>query len=131
MPREFQFGMPLAPEREDEIIEKIAQWTVKYEMELPALLLAQTIQPLAGFMSQMGVFYGSAWYGLLPQYKQYGEEVITLFERPENYERLMKRIEELNKKAREEKEAAKRAFVETHPNESLRQKLKRFFTFHR
>lgn len=129
MPSEFQLGMPLAPERADEIIEKIAQWTVKYEMELPAMLLAQTLQPLSGFLSQMGVFYGSAWYGLLPQFKQYGEQVLTLFERHENYERLLKRVEELSNEAKKEKDAAKKAAAR--PNETLKEKLKRFFTFRR
>lgn len=129
MPSEFQFGMPLAPERADEIIEKIAQWTVKYEMELPAMLLVQTLQPLSGFLSQMGVFYGSAWYGLLPQFKQYGGEVLTLFERHENYERLLKRVEELSHEAKKEKDAAKQAAGLA--NESLKEKLKRFFTFRR
>ena len=125
MPSEFKFGMPLAPEREDEIIEKIAQWTVKYEMELPAMLLVQTMQPLSGFLSQMGVFYGSAWYGMMPQFKQYGEEVMTLFDRHENYERLMKRVEELSKEVKKEKDAAKKGAAR--PNMSFKEKLKRFF----
>ena len=90
------YGMPLPPEREKELIEKIARWTVEHKLELPAVLFLQSLKPMSSYLSAMGYFYGAAFMGLLPAAAQYGNEALSLFDNPENVDGILQRIEELN-----------------------------------
>ena len=93
----YMYGVPLTPECEKELIEKIASWTVKYSMELPTIIFLQSVKPVGRTIGALGIFYGSAFMGLSPGISQYGQEAMSLFDNPDNIEKVITRIEELSK----------------------------------
>ena len=120
----YVYGTPLTPEREKELIEKIAQWTVKYKMEFPTIVFLQSIKPMGRVISAMGVFYTSAYMGISPGISQYGQEAIALFDNPDSIERLMKRIEELSQEQEQMKDEVRKQ-VKSDNNEGFAAKLKK------
>jgi hypothetical protein len=84
----------LAPEREEEIAEKIAQTAVKKRMAAPLVLFIESVKPLAFVASQLAIFSLGPLYALLGQRS---EEYTMFFSKRENVERVLKRVEELSK----------------------------------
>ena len=92
--------MDVSPERENEIIEKVAGFISKIGMEWPTLLIGSayvpvativtqtTLLPLAPFLEAMGIR---------------GFQYTAFFEKKDNVRRLLERVEELMK----QKEQAK------------------------
>ncbi len=120
----YVYGVPLTPERERELIEKIAGWTVKYSMEMPTIVFLQSVKPIGRTIGALGVFYGSAFMGISPGISQYGQEAVSLFDNPDNIEKLIARIEELSLEKQKKEEEARAALGLGKP--SLAQKLRRF-----
>ena len=121
----YVYGVPLSPDREKELIEKIAKWTVKYKMELPTIVFLQSIKPVGRFISAMGTFYASAYMGISPGVSQYGNEALALLDNPDNVEKLLRHIEELSQDQQRLTDEAKKQ-AKSKYNESLTTKLKRF-----
>ncbi|KPV64657.1 MAG: hypothetical protein AOA65_0872 [Candidatus Bathyarchaeota archaeon BA1] len=88
----------LSPEREKELIDKIAKYIVDYGMETPAILFLESVKPLAFVGGQLTLFYLAPF---LPLVGRWGEEAITLLQSRENVERLLQRVEELIKEKEE------------------------------
>jgi ribosomal protein S15P/S13E len=124
----YVYGVPLTPEREKELVEKIASWTVKYSMEWPTILFLQSIKPVGRAISAMGVLYGTVFMGISPAISQYGQEAVALLDNPENIEKIISRIEELSEekeRRRREDQAAERSLIRQ-PT-SIRGRLRRLF----
>ena len=121
----YVYGVPLTPEREKELIEKISSWTVKYSMELPTTLFLQSVKPIGRTVGALGVFYGSAFMGLTPGISQYGQEAVSLFDNPANIEKIITRVEELSLEKQKEDEKARAS--QGLGRQGLVQRLRRFF----
>ncbi len=94
----------LSPERQKELIDKIAKYIVDYRMETPAILFLESVKPLAFVGGQLATFYLAPF---LPLVGRWGEEAIALLQSRENVERLLQRIEELIKKEEEPVQSTK------------------------
>jgi ABC-type Zn2+ transport system substrate-binding protein/surface adhesin len=97
---------------EEEFIEKVAQKIHEYEMETAAILLLESSKPLVWVGGEMGRFFISPFVPVISD--KWGvttEKFFLIFEKRENIEKLLKRLEELTQeddaKAKEAKRAAK------------------------
>ena len=84
----------LTPEREAQLIDKIAGSIVDRHMEAPAILFLESIKPLSFVAGQLGVVYLGQLTSFLGPWSQEG---LALFQKRENVERLLQRIEELSR----------------------------------
>ena len=79
------------PEEIDATIEKIADWVVENEMEVPALLFFESIKPLAPIGARMG---GAMFSGLIPIIGYGVDDHFVAFRETKNIEKVVKLIEE-------------------------------------
>lgn len=86
---------PLKEEREKELMERMAQIVVNRKMQAPAILFLETIKPLSFLGSQMTLFTLSPFLSLLAEYEGTAQDAIRYFEKRENVELLIQRIEAL------------------------------------
>jgi hypothetical protein len=89
--------------RDEEYIEKVAQYISKKGMETPAIMLLHTFKPLAFMTAELASFFLAPFLILI------GEEsfkIIDVFEKTKNLEKLIKKIEEKSQK-KEKKEGFK------------------------
>jgi hypothetical protein len=87
----------LSPEEEKEIIEKAAEEIKKRGMETPAILLLQTMMPMAIIGGQMGRVFTQPFLMFLGgDYSIQGEKITQAFEKSENIERLITLLEDKN-----------------------------------
>jgi len=88
--------LELTPQQEEELIEKLAQFILKHKMETPALLFLESLKPLSFVGSTFAMMYVAPFldiYGV--NFNQYA----MLFQKRENVERLLQRIEALIKES--------------------------------
>lgn len=84
--------LELTPQQEEELIENLAQFIVKRKMETPAILFLETLKPLSFVGSTFAMIY------VVPFLDIYGMNInqyALLFQKRENVERLLQRIEAL------------------------------------
>ena len=85
----------LTEEEETQIIEKVAGKIHQYKMEAPAIILLETSKPLSYIGTQLGKLYLAP---LLPLLKEDlgvpAEKILTVFEKRENIEKLIRLIEQ-------------------------------------
>jgi len=84
----------LTPEREEQLIDKIAKTVVDRHMEAPTILFLESVKPLSFVAGQIGTVYLSPLTSLLGSWS---EEGLALLRKRENAERLLRKIEELSK----------------------------------
>jgi hypothetical protein len=99
----FGFQIPrmeISPERESEIIEKIAGLVSRLGMELPALLIGYAYVPVATIVTQTTLLPLAPF---LEAVGIKGFEYTAFFEKKENVKRLLERIDQLRRE-REAKE---------------------------
>jgi hypothetical protein len=115
-------------EEQEAIIKKMFGWITRYDMDIPAVMLLESIKPLAqvgGALAQMaiGPVFLAFW--------ERGFDYIHTFEEMNNIEKLIKMIEDKHEKERTEKaEKQKHNKVQPHSqkeNVGLIEKVKRFF----
>lgn len=82
----------LSPEREEEIINKVASVISKWDMEIPASLLGKLMVPTSSMISQIHVMPSALYLDLIGLD---GFEVAAFLEKKENVKRLIAKIEEL------------------------------------
>lgn len=87
-------------DRERELIENVAKRIVNSELEGPAIMILQTIKPLIYIGGELAYFYLAPF---LPLLDNKGYEFLDTFEKRENIERLIKRVEHLHKEQIREK----------------------------
>lgn len=92
------------PDKERELIEKVAKKIVDSDTEFFALMLLQTIKPVAWIAGELGFFYLAPF---LPLLEDKGYDFLDTFEKRKNIERLIKRVEQLNKEKEREKKKIK------------------------
>lgn len=88
------------PEKEMEIIDKLAEWIVDEELEAPSLTLLNMIKPIARIGGELAYFYLGAFIPLLDNY---GYDFIDTFEKRENIELLMEKVDRLSRMRDKEK----------------------------
>jgi hypothetical protein len=111
------YDVEITPEIENEYIEKVAQKIHEQEMETAAILLLESSKPLVWVGGEMGRFFITPFVPIISdKWGVTSEKFFLVFEKRENIERLLKRLEELavedeaNKRA--EKEARKKVAQE-------------------
>jgi hypothetical protein len=91
------WNIDVPPEEEDELIKKIAEKIHRSGMEVPAILLLETVKPLTNIGSQMGRFFFSPFLPLFgDEIGLTGEKLMRLFENRENVEKILKHLETLS-----------------------------------
>jgi hypothetical protein len=88
------------PEKEMEMIDKFAHWIVDSELEAPSLTLLHMIKPLARIGGDLAYFYLGAFIPLLDNY---GYDFLDTFEKRENVELLMQKVDRLSRERDKEK----------------------------
>jgi hypothetical protein len=104
------WDLEVSPEEEEEYINKVAEKIHQYGMDVAAILMLESVKPLTWIGSQMGRFFLSPF---LPAFgdtiSMGGEKLFQVFEKHDNVEKLITRLEQL---AQEEKEKPKAKAVE-------------------
>jgi len=85
---------PDVSERERALIEKAANKIVDMGFEGATIMLLQTIKPLTRIGGELATFFLAPF---LPLLDEYGYEFIDTFEKRENIELLIRRLELLHK----------------------------------
>jgi ABC-type Zn2+ transport system substrate-binding protein/surface adhesin len=106
------YDVEVTPKDEEEFIEKVAQKIHEYEMETAAILLLESSKPLVWVGGEMGRFFITPFVPVISdKWGITSEKFFLIFEKRENIEKLLKRLEGLaqedDAKAREAKRAAK------------------------
>ena len=84
----------MGSDREDELIDRIAKYIVKLGFETPATLYLTISIPLAYIQGQIGLFFLSPFLkNLAPSIGVDSDEFMLLFQKRENYEKIIDRIE--------------------------------------
>jgi len=104
----------ISPELEAEYIEKAAQKIHEQEMETAAILLLESSKPLVWVGGEMGRFFITPFVPILSdKWGETSEKFFLVFEKRENIEKLLQRLEQLSQedtdRKKAEKEAAKQA----------------------
>ncbi len=86
-------GYHISPEREKELIDKIARFITDRHMQTPAILFLESFKPLSFVVGQFGMAYLGPF---IPFFGRWGNEGLTLLQKRENVEQLLQRIEELS-----------------------------------
>lgn len=108
------WNVEVTPEEEDEILKKIAEKMHDLGMEVPAMVILETVQPLSYVGSQMGRFFISPFLPVLgEELGLTGAKLIQIFEKRQNIDKIIQHIEELSRKKEEHKRAEKRKKVES------------------
>ena len=100
---------PPSPERQAELLHKIADQIVKRKLTVPAIMFFESVKPLSFVGSQALVFLQPIVQAFLNR-KEY-DEIVLMMEERENVEKLLCEIEkqeaEWQDRERAEKDAAK------------------------
>lgn len=98
------WDLEVTPEDEEEMIRKVAEQIHKYGMEVAAILMLESVKPLAYIGGQMGRLFVAPF---LPAFGENiglgGEKLLTTFEKRENVEKLIVMLEELAKEEKKPK----------------------------
>lgn len=104
-----------SPERQQELLEKIAHQIVKRKLTVPAIMFFESVKPLSFIGSQAMVFLQPMVQAFLNR-REY-DEITLMMEERENVEKLLCEIErqeaEWQERERREKEERKRTRVES------------------
>jgi len=79
-------------DKERELIDKAARWIADSGLQAPIMMLMQTIKPLSTIGGELGYFFLAPF---LPLLDEKGYEFLDTFEKRENIERVMRRVEKL------------------------------------
>jgi hypothetical protein len=114
-------------EKESELIEKMAKRIVDTDVEGFVIWFLETIKPVVWIGGELAYFYLAPF---LPMLDNYGYDFLDTFEKRENVELLIKRVEKLNKdKERERKRQKKMKANNVVEGQSLLSKLRNKLSF--
>ena len=82
----------LPPEKEDQMLNSLAQKIIDYKMEVPAIFFFETYKPVSTIMSDFAMLSGFPL--MLEVVGIQGFEWTAFFRKKSNVERLLKKIEE-------------------------------------
>lgn len=83
------------PEEEEEVIERVARYIVNKRLEFPAGIILTGITPFSFIGGQLGRFFLSPYLFALGGPGEFGNRLISTFEKRSNVKKLQERIEEL------------------------------------
>lgn len=116
-------------EEEEEFIKKAHELIAKYEMEVPAVLLLESIKPLVWVG---GGLFRIAMSPFMFFWKD-GHSLIDTFEKRKNIEKLIKMLEEKQKEEKAKKDEESKAEEETakeeKPTKETKKGWRKFFRF--
>lgn len=102
-------GQMPSPERQKELLEKIANQIVKRKLTTPAIMFFESVKPLS-FVGSQGMVFLQPFVQAFLNRKEY-DEITLMMEERENVEKLLCEIErqeaEWQERERAEKEMAK------------------------
>ncbi|MGD9140653.1 MAG: hypothetical protein PVJ42_03850 [bacterium] len=93
-------------EEDDELVEKVARKMVNMRLTVPAIFLLESSKPLAFLGGQLLVFL-EPFIQTLFNFKQY-QRFAFLMENRDNWERLLRKIEDLEEEAKQREKEEKR-----------------------
>lgn len=94
----------VTPEDEDEIIRRVAEEVHKRGMEIPAIIMLETINPMSFMGATMGrLFLSPVLPALGEDWGMKGEIVLQVFEKHANIEKLISLIEAMSKEEKPKK----------------------------
>lgn len=99
----FKISIPtfeITQEREEEILEYIADKIEKFGLDVPALLFLIPLEPLSPVFSQLGLL---PFAPFLEAFNIRGFDYVSFFSKTENVNRLIKKIEVKNQKEKKTK----------------------------
>jgi len=103
------WGFDLSPEEEEKLVKEIAEKMYNYGVDVPALLVFETMKPFSNLSSQLGRFALSPFLPLLGDDLGFaGEKWLQIFEKEENVEKIIKHLEELSDKDNKDKSENKK-----------------------
>jgi hypothetical protein len=85
----------LSPDEEKMLIETIAQFVVKKELEKLAILFLEGFKPISLVGSQLAMIGIGPFLGVTELSSIWGPKLLLLFEKRSNVELLIRRIDEL------------------------------------
>lgn len=88
-------------EKEEYIIEKIANKVVELDMGTPAVFFLQTFKPLSFITGELAVFFLAPY---LPLLDEKGFDFIDTFKKRENIEKLIKKVKKISKEKSKKEE---------------------------
>lgn len=107
-------GQMPSPERQKELLEKIANQIVKRKLTTPAIMFFESVKPLS-FVGSQGMVFLQPFVQAFLNRKEY-DEITLMMEERENVEKLLCEIErqeaEWQERERAEREEAKRKKAE-------------------
>ena len=102
------WDIEVTSEDEDEMIRKIARKIHEHRLDMPAILMIESVKPLSFIGAQMGRFFVSPFLSALGEDVGIsGEKFLQIFEKRENVEKLIKAVEESTREEEERKKAEK------------------------
>jgi hypothetical protein len=105
----LSWDVELTSEEEEAFIRKIADKMHGYGMDVPTILLLEAIKPLNYIGSQLGRFFVSPFLLFLGEdISSTGEKLFQVFDKRENIEKIVIRIEELSNEEKRAKLENKR-----------------------
>jgi ABC-type Zn2+ transport system substrate-binding protein/surface adhesin len=117
------YDVEITTEIEAEYVEKVAQKIHEYEMETAAILLLESSKPLVWVGGEMGRFFITPFVPIISdKWGVTSEKFFLVFEKRENIEKLLKRIEQLAEEADDKKRAEKKAAKEKEKQEEAEKK---------
>ena len=110
MAKDLYYDVEITPEIEAEYIEKVAQKIHEQEMETAAILLLESSKPLVWVGGEMGRFFITPFVPIVSdKWGVTSEKFFLVFEKRENIEKLLKRLEALVEEDEDKKRAEKEA----------------------
>ena len=107
------YDVEITPELEAEYVEKVAQKIHEYQMETAAILLLESSKPLVWVGGELGRFFITPFIPIISdKWGVTSEKFFLVFEKRENIEKLLKRVEQLAQEADDKKKAEKKAAKE-------------------
>ena len=86
----------ITQEEEDEIIEWIAREFYKYGLETAGIMFLESLKPISRYGSSMGQIFISPMLPILgDNLMMKGDKAMRVFERDENVEKLIQRLEDM------------------------------------
>jgi len=114
----------VTPEDEEEMIRNAAENIHKYGMDVPAIMMLETVKPLVYIGGQMGLLFISPFLPIFGEnVGRGGEKFFATFEKRENVEKLIRLLEKKDEEEDPERLKEEQATEETHPKKGWRRFL--------
>ncbi len=98
------YDIEVTPEKQEEIINKIAKTINKYGLDMAAILLIESVGPMSFIGAQMGrLFFSPFLLAISEDVGISGEELFQIMEKRENVKKLIQAIEKLRQEEEERK----------------------------